>query len=409
MRDPLMKLVRLPLESPEPLRLFAALRVGLAACATIGALAFSFAHSGRLALVTGLVALPWSVALAATARRQPAATLTPAVAVVDFAILGLAELASPDAYAAVRFVAIVLIAAHAHVQGEQRGAALALLAVVVLVPISDVNGAPVSGGLLAFYEVLFAVSALAAGLFVGRLRTAESTGRLRARELSRRAIDAENQVRRRVAESIHDGPVQELVSLDMMLEAARRAVSRGDAARAQETLEEARRLTERNVEVLREEIIGLGPYAFDELSLDAALEQCLPVWSRRYDFAFEVSLERIDLPSDICGALFGIAQEAIANAGRHSGANNVTLSLRGTGDKVELRVVDDGHGFRGSSPLAAGEAGHIGLASMRERAEAQGGELEIDSDEHGTSVTARLPRASASAGANGHAAARQPR
>src|SRR5947209_4673796 len=277
MRDPLMKLVRLPLESPEPLRLFAALRVGLAACATIGALAFSFAHSGRLALVTGLVALPWSVALAATARRQPAATLTPAVAVVDFAILGLAELASPDAYSAVPFVAIVLIAAHAHVQGEQRGAALALLAVVVLVPISDVNGAPVSGGLLAFYEVLFAVSALAAGLFVGRLRTAESTGRLRARELSRRAIDAENQVRRRVAESIHDGPVQELVSLDMMLESARRAVSRGDARRAQETLEEARRLTERNVEVLREEIIGLGPYAFDELSLDAALEQCLPV------------------------------------------------------------------------------------------------------------------------------------
>jgi signal transduction histidine kinase len=259
------------------------------------------------------------------------------------------------------------------------------------VPISDAHDAPLGGGVLAFSEVLFAVAAIAIGLFIGRLRAAESTGRLRARELSRRAIEAENEVRRRVAESIHDGPVQELVSLDMMLEAARRAVARGDSGRALETLEEARRLTERNVGALREEIIGLGPYAFDELSVDAALEQCIPIWSRRYDFSIATSFERLDLPSDVCGALFGIAQEAVANAGRHSGARNVTLALRASGGQVELTVADDGHGFRGAPPLAAGEPGHIGLASMRERAESLGGTLGIESNERGTSVAARIP------------------
>jgi signal transduction histidine kinase len=395
-----ISLERVPLESAEPLRGFAALRVALSLAGLIGGLVFEMPHAGRLAVVAGLVALPWSAGLWTAARRAPEAPLSPIVPVLDIAILALVELVTPSTYTTVRVVAVVLVAAHAAVHGEQRGLAVALLAIVVLVPISDAHGAPLAGGVLAFSEVLFAVAAVAIGLFIGRLRAAESTGRLRARELSRRAIEAENQVRRRVAESIHDGPVQELVSLDMMLEAARRAVARGDSERAQATLEGARRLTERNVGALREEIIGLGPYAFDELSLDAALDQCVPIWSRRYDFSVETSFERLELPPDACGALFGIAQEAVANAGRHSGASSVTLALRAVGGHVELTVGDDGHGFRGAPPLATGEPGHIGLASMRERAEALGGTLEIESTERGTTVAARIPLPAGSAEAH---------
>ena len=71
------------------------------------------------------------------------------------------------------------------------------------------------------------LSALATGLVVGSLRTSESASRLRARSLSRRTIQAEGEVRRRVAEAIHDGPIQELIALDMILSSARTAVLRG--------------------------------------------------------------------------------------------------------------------------------------------------------------------------------------
>src|SRR5438094_165738 len=76
---------------------------------------------------------------------------------------------------------------------------------------------PLHNGMLAYYETLFAVAALCCGLFVARLRTAESAARLRARDLSRRTLEAEAQVRRSLANSIHDGPVQELIGLDLVL------------------------------------------------------------------------------------------------------------------------------------------------------------------------------------------------
>jgi two-component system NarL family sensor kinase len=233
---------------------------------------------------------------------------------------------------------------------------------------------------------------LAAGLFMGRLRTAESTGRLRARELSRRTLEAEGQVRRRLAESLHDGPVQELVSLDMMLDAARRALERDKPDRAVELIEEARRVAERNISALRDEMIGLGPYAFDELTVDAALEQCVPTWARRYGLEIGMTLERVNFANEACGSLFGIAQEAVVNAGRHSGAKNVSITLRTVDGEVELRVSDDGSGFDdGEQPLGPNEPGHIGLATMRERAELIGGRLEIRTGDKGSTVIARIP------------------
>ena len=57
------------------------------------------------------------------------------------------------------------------------------------------------------------------------------------------------------------------------------------------------------------------------------------------------------------------------NAGRHAEATAVSISLRTVDSKVELRVTDNGHGFEHENPLAPAEPGHIGLASMRERAE----------------------------------------
>ena len=382
---------RLPLQSAEPVAWFARLRLFLAAAAFASTLAFDIPHKARAAAVIGALGVTWAAGLLVVARRRPELAMSPAVAFGDLVVLGAIQVAEPAAYGPVRFVAIFLIATHAYFLGELRGLAVALVGIVALVPLAPFLDGPTSGGMLAFDEVLFSVCAICCGLFVARLRTAESAARLRARDLSRRAIEAEAQVRRRIAESIHDGPVQELIGLDLMLASLGQAVARGDEEGTRERLAEARAVTERNIGALRDEIVGLGPYAFDELTFDGAVEQCAPVWRRRYQVEVELAVERIDLSNETCGALFGIAQEAVANAGQHAGATRVVVTLRTVGDEVELRVSDDGHGFEDVDPQSTTDPGHIGLASMRERAALVGGSLSIETGERGTKVVVRAP------------------
>jgi two-component system, NarL family, sensor kinase len=383
---------RLPIESAQPVVVFAAARLAVALSALVALAVLGFPYGGLgMAIVAGL-GLPWTVALLFVARARPELALHPLVAAGDVAVLLTIELAVPEAYGATRFTALFVLAAHAHFQGERRGLAIALVAAPALVAATAIRGGtPLSDEELAFYEVVFILSACAAGAVVGSLRTSESASRLRARRLSRRTIQAESEVRRRVAEAIHDGPVQELIGLDMILASARKAASEGRREEAAALLDDARTLAERNIQALRDEIVDLGPYAFEELGFATAIENCMPIWKRRYGFEVMASIERIELPPDMAGDLFRIAQEAVVNAGRHAAAEAVSLSLRTVDSDVELRVTDNGRGFGEADTLGAGQPGHLGLASMRERAELLDGSLEIESSELGTRVLVRAP------------------
>jgi signal transduction histidine kinase len=143
--------------------------------------------------------------------------------------------------------------------------------------------------------------------------------------------------------------------------------------------------------MLRDEIVDLGPYAFEELGYASAVENCMDFWKRRYGFEVLATIERIDLTPEMAGDLFRITQEAVVNAGRHAHAEAVSISLRKLGKEVELRVTDNGMGFRDGDPLGDAEPGHLGLASMRERAELMQGTLEIETSERGTRVLVRAP------------------
>jgi two-component system NarL family sensor kinase len=382
---------RVPIESTGPIVMFAIARLAVALVALTAVAVVGFPYEGRAAAVLA-VFVAWSAGVLAISRRAPDRVTNPLVAGGDFALLLALELAAPDTLGAVRLAALFLIAAHAHFQGERRGLAVAAIGSTVLVVGSALRGdAPFDSDLLAFYEAVFVLSALATALVVGLLRTSESASRLRARGLSRRTMQAESEVRRRVAESIHDGPVQELIGLDMILSAARNAAEHGRGEEATGLIDEARELGMRNLRALRDEIVDLGPYAFQELSFDTAVEDCLPVWRRRYGFEVGLAIERIDLPPEMAGDLFRIAQEAVVNAGRHAQAKAVSISLRMVGSRVELRVADDGHGFDDNGPPSGVAPGHLGLASMRERAELMDGTLEIESSERGTRVLVLAP------------------
>jgi two-component system, NarL family, sensor kinase len=386
---------RLPIESAGPIVMFAIARLALAVVALTAVAVVGFPYDGRAAAVLAVFVL-WSLGVLAVSRRAPDRVTNPLVATGDITLLLALELVAPDTVGAVRLTALFLIAAHAHFQGERRGLAIAAIGSTVLVLGSVLRGdAPIDSDLLVFYETVFVLSALATAVVVGLLRTSESASRLRARGLSRRTMQAESEVRRRVAESIHDGPVQELIGLDMILSAARNAADHGRGDEATGLIDEARELGMRNLRALRDEIVDLGPYAFQELSFDTAIEDCLPVWRRRYGFEVGLAIERIDLPPEMAGDLFRIAQEAVVNAGRHSQAKAVSISLRTVGSHVELRVTDDGHGFDENAPLDGGAPGHLGLASMRERAELMDGTLEIESSERGTRVLVLAPLSAA--------------
>lgn len=380
----------LPVASTAPVVWFAVIRLVIVVAASVSRLLVGFPLGGRLIGVLLAVALPWALFVLLLARRRPYLALHPAIAVGDFAVLVLIETVVPETYGAVRFLALFFVAAHAHFQGEAVGAAIAAVGTISLVVAAWIIDDPIRDDLVAYYEVLFCISAVSIAVVIGGLRSAESAGRLEARELMRRTIAAEEAVRRSLAESIHEGPVQELVSLEMILSAARTAAERGDRERVALLLEDAIGLASRNVKALREEIVGLGPHAFRELSFEAAVAESLPIWERRWGVPITLACDEVALPSSVEGALFRIASEAVTNAARHARASHIHIRLRSRDGVAELTVRDDGRGFRDGDVLGRSRPGHIGLAGMRERAELIGARFELATGDGGTIVRVRV-------------------
>ncbi len=381
---------RTPLESREPIVGFAAIRAALAIAAVAALAILGFPYNGELTAVIAGVALPWSLFVLVITRRSAAAGLNPLIPLGDMVVLGLLVAVEPEMYAPTHFTALFLVAAHAHFQGAGWSLVMGSLPPLVLIPITLASDVPIRDGLLDAYEVVFAVMCLATAIVVGALREAETSARLRARALSRRTIDTESTFRRRLAEAIHDGPIQELSSVEMMLASAEQALDHGNDEAGRQALTEARSLTRSNIGFLRDEIVELGPHAFEELSFEQAVADCLEVWERRYGVSVQTQIAG-ELEPEVAGPLFRVTQEAVANAGKHAGASTITVRLYSDGPTATLEIEDDGHGFGDVDPLGPVEPGHIGLASMRERAEMLGGELTIDSDGRGTCVRVRVP------------------
>ncbi len=381
---------RPPMESMRVVASFAGVRLLLTLAALLADVILGFPHGAGLPIVLGGLGLPWALLLLWLAHSDPARALTPIVASADLALLAAIQAAAPDTYAATHFVALVFIGAHAHFQGPRRGVLIAAVGAALLIAVSIARKGRLDNNELAFYETVFAVACLATAAIIGELRGIETTGRLRARELSRRTLSGEDEVRRHVADFIHDGPVQELIGLDLMLQGAVRASERGDSERAIELIRQAREIAEGNVHALRDEIVNLGPYAFEELSFEIAVERCIPIWLRRYGCTVKVDAD-VELEPQVANDLFRITQEAIANACKHGESETVEVTLSRADGHAVLKIADNGKGFGDVAPLGSHEPGHIGLASMRERTEMLHGTLDITTAPGRTEVTVLVP------------------
>jgi signal transduction histidine kinase len=183
--------------------------------------------------------------------------------------------------------------------------------------------------------------------------------------------------RKRLARELHDSVTQTLFSIGLTAEAAAELVE-ADPARAREQLGRLQDLTRTAMLEMRSLIFELRPAELETEGLAAALRKHVDVLRRlhKQEIQVDVTADR-SLPPDVEKGLLRIAQEALGNALRHGGATHVELSLDVRDSRARLRVADDGCGFDPGE--AATRSRRLGLTSMRERAEALGGSLEIDS------------------------------
>jgi signal transduction histidine kinase len=175
------------------------------------------------------------------------------------------------------------------------------------------------------------------------------------------------------------------------LESAEQAlVERPEDAR--EHLEKARRTARESLDEVRCSVRALRPDLLRSASLTEALERAVRQASADSGVPVELRTtgDPVPLHPETELALLRTAQEALANAARHAAASRVIVSLSYLGDTVTLDVDDDGVGFDGR-PRVRPDGG-FGLIGMRERVEAAGGELTVESAPgQGTTIAASVP------------------
>jgi two-component system sensor histidine kinase UhpB len=213
----------------------------------------------------------------------------------------------------------------------------------------------------------------------------EMLGRLERerRDSARRALAAQEDERRRIARELHDEVGQALTAVLLQLDRAQASAAGEAAVRMREAREAARATLEEVRAIAR----NLRPEALDDLGLAAALRQLCAEAERAGVAVRRRIAADLELTPEAEVVVYRVAQEALTNALRHSGAERIELTLaRGAAGGAVLRVGDDGCGT-GRAP----EGG--GLRGMRERALLAGGVLELGAAPAGggTVVTLRVP------------------
>jgi signal transduction histidine kinase len=232
------------------------------------------------------------------------------------------------------------------------------------------------------------------GLFASHAAIALTNARLyeRGRELS--VLEE----RARLARELHDAVSQKLFSIRAKARAAAVLVGR-DPARAVAEMESVAALGGQAHAELRAVIDGLAPPDLAAGGLAGSLRSYAVLAGKTYgvEVRFSADPQLPALGAQREAAVYRVAQEALHNALRHSGADMICVTLSVRRRRMILEVTDHGRGFAAEAPSSG-----LGLASMRERAAAAGGTLTVRSGlGEGTLVRLELPIAAGRAGQAG--------
>jgi len=215
-------------------------------------------------------------------------------------------------------------------------------------------------------------------------RTAEM---LAQQEMEKAAV-AERQ---RLARDLHDAVTQTLFSASLVAAALPRVWAK-DPAEGQRCLEELRQLTRGALAEMRMLLLELRPTALTEVGLVDLLRQLTEAAAGRGGFPVSYKVDgKCTLPPDVQVALYRVAQEALNNVLKHSGASDAAVHLACQADSALLSISDNGAGFNAETVSPK----HLGLRIMQERAAGVGATVKVISTEgRGTQLTVAWPDAS---------------
>jgi signal transduction histidine kinase len=204
-----------------------------------------------------------------------------------------------------------------------------------------------------------------------------------------RLVQAQETERRRLERDLHDGIQQELVVLIAKARLARNQLDR-DPAQAAETLAELQGSAQHALADLRSLARGIHPAVLSSRGLVEAIGEMasrMPVGVR---VAADPALNEVRYAPEIEGAAYFVVAEGLANVLKHSGATEATVTISAGDSWLRLAIADDGRGFDQDSVQVSG------LRGLRDRVEALGGHVEIDSRNSGTRLDASLPTSNGS-------------
>jgi two-component system NarL family sensor kinase len=185
-------------------------------------------------------------------------------------------------------------------------------------------------------------------------------------ELLAQTMTASDALQRSISESIHDGPLQDILVVRQEIVELRAAFP-GD-----ERVERALAGLHAASQSLRQATFELHPAVLEQVGLGAAVQQLATYTAERS--GIEVSTD-VDYPvrNEIDPIVFGVVRELLSNVVHHSRAQHASVTLGVTDHRCVLDVADDGVGFDGETMARKLGEGHIGLASHRTRVDAAGG------------------------------------
>ncbi len=196
--------------------------------------------------------------------------------------------------------------------------------------------------------------------------------------LNRERTEASEQERSRIARELHDSVAQALYGISLGTRSALEQLE-SNPKNAKQALEYAIDLADGGTSEMKTLLFALRPDALEEGGLAAALQKLGEMLKARYKLESTISAPlEPDVPLEVKGALYRIAQEAVHNTVKHAKAKLVSINL----EKSSLEISDNGIGFN----LNATRAGALGLKSMRERAESIGANFDMTSSSIGTQI-----------------------
>lgn len=246
-----------------------------------------------------------------------------------------------------------------------------------------------------FFIMMITASALLAVFLSGMVLNIRERrlADVKLKELTQRVFDTQEEERGRVARELHDGISQILVGVRYILDDAKRKLSKQQNLRAENSLDRGIGHLATAITEVRRISRDLRPGVLDDLGLGPALKTLTAEFSQRTGIKtrFDTVVFRNRLDQDAKIALYRIAQEALTNIERHSGATEVVIDLRGHRKGATMRISDNGCGLSGRAPRSGGG---LGLRNMQERIEQLDGSLRILSsrgEQSGTVIEASLP------------------